>query len=186
MIKVRNRALEMLPTVAKTNFDHRNIIRLAETDVRGKRSTWLAFGRVVAPLPFLPLICPCFTLWSAILVFFSQVFVDIAKTSPENLEKLSECGQLGKLVDEINKSDVLVRLNALELLAELSSSCHGLDYLERTGVLAKLRDKALSLSSDPLGNFLGPGKHWWWCYHFFIYKVNGWSGIVCCVCLTLV
>ncbi|KAH6948629.1 hypothetical protein HPB50_025408 [Hyalomma asiaticum] len=86
-----------------------------------------------------------------------EVFVDVAKASPENLERLSESGYLERLVKEMDKNDVLVQLNALEVLTELVSCNHGLDYLERTGIISKLRHKALNIGSDPLGNFLGPG-----------------------------
>ncbi|XP_075551779.1 26S proteasome non-ATPase regulatory subunit 5 [Dermacentor variabilis] len=86
-----------------------------------------------------------------------EVFVDVAKASPENLERLSESGHLERLVKEMDKNDVLVQLNALEVLTELVSCSHGLDYLERTGIISKLRQKALNIGSDPLGNFLGPG-----------------------------
>lgn len=86
-----------------------------------------------------------------------EVFVDVAKASPENLERLSESGHLERLLKEMDKNDVLVQLNALEVLTELVSSSHGLDYLERTGIISKFRQKALNISSDPLGTFLGPG-----------------------------
>ncbi|KAK8771714.1 26S proteasome non-ATPase regulatory subunit 5 [Amblyomma americanum] len=86
-----------------------------------------------------------------------EVFVDVAKASPDNLERLSESGHMERLLKEMDKNDVLVQLNALEVLTELVSCSHGLDYLERTGIISKLRLKALNISSDPLGNFLGPG-----------------------------
>ncbi|KAL1423517.1 hypothetical protein MTO96_020905 [Rhipicephalus appendiculatus] len=86
-----------------------------------------------------------------------EVFVEVARASPENLERLSESGYLERLVKEMDKNDVLVQLNALEVLTDLVSCSHGLDYLERTGIISKLRQKALNIGSDPLGNFLGPG-----------------------------
>ncbi|KAH8033282.1 hypothetical protein HPB51_008765 [Rhipicephalus microplus] len=86
-----------------------------------------------------------------------KVFVEVARASPENLERLSENGYLERLVKEMDKNDVLVQLNALEVLTDLVSCNHGLDYLERTGIISKLRQKALNIGSDPLGNFLGPG-----------------------------
>uniref|UniRef100_V5GUA5 26S proteasome non-ATPase regulatory subunit 5 n=1 Tax=Ixodes ricinus TaxID=34613 RepID=V5GUA5_IXORI len=86
-----------------------------------------------------------------------EVFVDIAKASPEMLEKLAESGHLDKLLQETNQGDVLVRLNALELLTELASKSHGLDYLEKKGILAKLSSVTINVAKDPLGSLLGPG-----------------------------
>ncbi|CAN7991958.1 unnamed protein product, partial [Ixodes pacificus] len=86
-----------------------------------------------------------------------EVFVDIAKASPEMLEKLAESGHLDKLLQETNQGDVLVRLNALELLTELASKSHGLDYLEKRGILAKLSSVTINVAKDPLGSLLGPG-----------------------------
>ncbi|CAN7993780.1 unnamed protein product [Ixodes hexagonus] len=86
-----------------------------------------------------------------------EVFVDVAKASPEILEKLAEGGHLDKLLKETSEGDVLVRLNALELLTELASKNHGLDYLEKRGILSKLSIMTLNVDKDPLGSLLGPG-----------------------------
>lgn len=86
-----------------------------------------------------------------------EILVGIAKASPENLEQVADSGRLQGLLNEINGSDILVKLNALELLTELATTVHGLDYLEKVGLLSRLRDKVVAINVDPLASFLAPG-----------------------------
>ncbi|XP_064458042.1 26S proteasome non-ATPase regulatory subunit 5-like [Ornithodoros turicata] len=86
-----------------------------------------------------------------------DVLVDVAKASRENMERVVESGCLKCLLDEMNGNDILVKLNALELLTDLAATPHGLDYLEKVGMVNKLRDNIMALSADPLASFLAPG-----------------------------
>ena len=87
----------------------------------------------------------------------SELIITVAKMSPEMTELTSSAGFLQRLVQEMLTDDVLVQLNALEMLSDFAESQHGLAYLEGRGVLRDM-DKLLDQStSSATANYLLPG-----------------------------
>ena len=64
---------------------------------------------------------------------------------------------LQPLCDEVKKDDVLLQLNALELLTDLAQVHQGLDFLESTKVLQELENFIDTLATSATGGFLVPG-----------------------------
>lgn len=89
-----------------------------------------------------------------------QMAVRMSACSQESLEMLQSRTELLQLLcDEAkNDEDILAQLNALEMLKDLALTTHGFRYLERQGVLDKLRSLLADISSNPLSNLLMPGK----------------------------
>ena len=76
-------------------------------------------------------------------------------------EKLIFCDEnqlIRSLLDEVTSTaDILVQLNALELLTTLVSCQHGRDYLQERGTIAKLACQLDQATADPLASLLVPG-----------------------------
>lgn len=73
------------------------------------------------------------------------------------LEHTAQSGLLQQLLNEIYKDDILVQLNAIELLSELAMKEHGLTYLDEQGIVGKLESMMGSIESDPMAGLLLPG-----------------------------
>ncbi|XP_011695433.1 PREDICTED: 26S proteasome non-ATPase regulatory subunit 5 isoform X2 [Wasmannia auropunctata] len=86
-----------------------------------------------------------------------EVIVDIATTSQEALEVTAQSGFLNSLINILENDDVLLQLNALELLTQLAVSGEGLSYLEQQEVLVKLVQKIAQVNENPLSNLVLPG-----------------------------
>ncbi|KAF7990012.1 hypothetical protein HCN44_008686 [Aphidius gifuensis] len=86
-----------------------------------------------------------------------DVVVDIAKHSKENLDASATSGFLSSLINILQDDDVLLQLNALEVMAELASTDYGLNYLEERDVLKTLSDKIADANENPLSILLIPG-----------------------------
>ncbi|ESP04905.1 hypothetical protein LOTGIDRAFT_211712 [Lottia gigantea] len=86
-----------------------------------------------------------------------QIVVDLSRLSEEGLQMSVESGLLQKLTNEIFKDDILLQLNAIEMLSDLSQVEHGLQYLDQSSVLAKLEEMMRSTESDPMSGLLLPG-----------------------------
>lgn len=86
-----------------------------------------------------------------------EVVVDIAKSSHKGLEASATSGFLNSLISVLEHDDVLLQLNALELLTDLAMNEEGLNYLEQRDVLKKLGEKISRASEDPLSGLLVPG-----------------------------
>ncbi|XP_012232422.1 26S proteasome non-ATPase regulatory subunit 5 [Linepithema humile] len=86
-----------------------------------------------------------------------EVIVDIAKTSREALEISAQSGFLNSLINLLENEDILLQLNALEILTQLAIFEEGLSYLEQQEVLSKLVQKITQANEDPLSNLLIPG-----------------------------
>ncbi|KAK2168053.1 hypothetical protein LSH36_21g11000 [Paralvinella palmiformis] len=84
-----------------------------------------------------------------------ELITDFARLSPENLSLCT--GLLQHLVNEVYKEDVLVRLNAIELLTRLASVQHGLDFMDNQGIMDRLDEMMKNVDSDPMMAFLLPG-----------------------------
>lgn len=98
-----------------------------------------------------------------------DVVVDIAKTSREALEVSAQSGFLNSLINMLDDEDVLLQLNALEILTRLAIFEEGLSYLEQQEVLSKLVQKIAQANENSLSNLLIPGlmkffgnvaRHW--------------------------
>ncbi|XP_013772035.1 26S proteasome non-ATPase regulatory subunit 5-like [Limulus polyphemus] len=86
-----------------------------------------------------------------------ELLVILACSSYEALLIISRSAFLDVLLNELNGTDILVKLNCLELLSQLVETKHGLLYLEEMGVLLKMKNILLNQAEDPLGDFLTPG-----------------------------
>lgn len=64
---------------------------------------------------------------------------------------------LEKCLAEIDKTDLLVLMNVLEVLKDLCLESFGLIYLENKGIFTKLMKKVESTNDDPLAGILVPG-----------------------------
>lgn len=58
---------------------------------------------------------------------------------------------------DFNTDDLLVQLNCLDMLSDLSMSSHGLQYLIDNGVVRKLENMLRQAETDNLIGFLLPG-----------------------------
>ncbi|XP_054007975.1 26S proteasome non-ATPase regulatory subunit 5 [Hylaeus anthracinus] len=98
-----------------------------------------------------------------------EVVVDIAKSSKEGLEASARSGFLNSLFEVLENNDILLQVNALEILTQLALKEEGLSYLEQQDVLKKLVQKVAKTNENPLSNLLIPGlmkffgnvaRHW--------------------------
>ena len=75
-------------------------------------------------------------------------------------EKLTFCEEnqlIHSLLEEVSTGDILVQLNALELVTTLGSCQHGRDFLDRRGTIQKLASNLDGATADPLASLLVPG-----------------------------
>lgn len=86
------------------------------------------------------------------------MLIQICKLSLAALENTHHSGLLQQLLNEVHKDDILVQLNAIEMLSDLTMVDHGLVYLDQQGIVGKLESMMGELDSHPLGNLLLPGK----------------------------
>lgn len=86
-----------------------------------------------------------------------EMLIQICKLSLAALENTHNSGLLQQLLNEVHKDDVLIQLNAIEMLSDLTMVDHGLVYLDQQGVVGKLESMMGDLDSNPLGNLLLPG-----------------------------
>lgn len=84
-----------------------------------------------------------------------SVAVGVARKNAEKLDKVQFL--LDKCLAELDKNDLLVFLNVLEVLKDLCYENYGLVYLENKGVFAMLMRKIEALNDDPLASILVPG-----------------------------
>jgi len=66
-------------------------------------------------------------------------------------------GLLQRLFNDLHKNDVLIQLNCVDMLSKMAISLHGLQYLERQGVVHTLEGMMEGVDSDPMMHFLLPG-----------------------------
>lgn len=86
-----------------------------------------------------------------------EVVVDIAKNNKECLEASVRSGFLQSLLDMLDNDDILLQLNALEMLTLLAQSLEGLSFLEEQGVLQQLSQKIAQAHETPLSSLFIPG-----------------------------
>lgn len=85
------------------------------------------------------------------------MLIQICKLSLAALENTHNSGLLQQLLNEVHKDDVLIQLNAIEMLSDLTMVDHGLVYLDQQGIVGKLESMMGDLDSNPFGNLLLPG-----------------------------
>nr|XP_054769978.1 26S proteasome non-ATPase regulatory subunit 5-like [Lytechinus pictus] len=85
-----------------------------------------------------------------------EVAVHVAGSSSSALEHTVSSGFLQDLVSDINTDDVLIQLNAIEMLANLVVSQHTLCFLEQQGVMGRLENLLIGAQTDQSQDFLLP------------------------------
>ena len=87
-----------------------------------------------------------------------ELMVDISTLSQQHLENVAKEGFLKGLFEDLKKDeDVLVQLNAIEILSKLIESKEGYDYLKSIHILTEMDVRLNSVSSSSLAHFLVPG-----------------------------
>ena len=86
-----------------------------------------------------------------------ELMIMIAKLSPEMTERVANAGFLQRLCQEVLTDDVLVQLNALEILSDLAECNHGILYLEQKGALKDMDGLLGQSASSPMASYLLPG-----------------------------
>lgn len=66
-------------------------------------------------------------------------------------------GVLNQLLNEVSGGDILVQLNALELLAQMAAHPRGLNYLKMDGIVSKLSYLLSTAKTDQMAAILLPG-----------------------------
>jgi len=87
----------------------------------------------------------------------SQWVVDVCSLGHEAMNCCTAAGLLQRLVNDLHKNDVLIQLNCVDMLSKMAISLHGLQYLERQGVVHTLEGMMEGVDSDPMKHFLLPG-----------------------------
>ena len=87
-----------------------------------------------------------------------ELLVEICSISQEHLEMVDKEGLLNDLFIDLKKDeDVLVQLNAIEIISNLAESKQGFEYLKSLNILSNMDVRLNEVSSGPLGHFLMPG-----------------------------
>lgn len=67
-------------------------------------------------------------------------------------------GLIQQIVNEVQSEDILVQLNAIEMVSDLALSPHGLIFLDQQGVLSRLEEMMVGLNNNPMMGLLLPGE----------------------------
>jgi len=86
-----------------------------------------------------------------------EVMVRVSQMSKDHLAAVEKTGFLNKIVKEVFVDDILVQLNAIELLTQLALTHQGMKYLSETGVIRHLESLLEAPSNDPMAAFILPG-----------------------------
>lgn len=87
-----------------------------------------------------------------------ELMVEIASLSEEHMNLVAQEGFLKSLFQDLKKdSDVLVQLNAIELVSNLAESPQGFRYLNSLNILTQMDSRLNEISSGALAHFLMPG-----------------------------
>lgn len=84
-----------------------------------------------------------------------EMAVKLGRQSEDLLHSVEK--YLQRALQDLDEEDILLQINILQVLSELSSVSHGMAYLENNGVLDKVMRKTESLEQDPLASLLIPG-----------------------------
>lgn len=89
-----------------------------------------------------------------------RVLALVAKLCVASQDLLVLCSQakmLSPLFDDLSTDDMLVRLNAIEVLGSLTASSHTVEHLILLGVVGQIADIIKTAGSNPLNQFILPG-----------------------------
>ncbi|KAH9508024.1 26S proteasome non-ATPase regulatory subunit 5 [Bulinus truncatus] len=86
-----------------------------------------------------------------------QIAIDLSKSSQAALEASASSGLLQQLINEAQSNDILVQLNAIELVSDLAQSPHGLLFLDQHGIVSQLEQMMVGLTDNPMMGILLPG-----------------------------
>ncbi|GFR93137.1 26S proteasome non-ATPase regulatory subunit 5 [Elysia marginata] len=87
-----------------------------------------------------------------------QIATDLSRQNPEALTACAQSGLLRQLVNEAGRDDdILVQLNAIELLSDLATSPHGLQFLDEQGIVGRLETMMAELAQNPMAGLVLPG-----------------------------
>ncbi|XP_055897800.1 26S proteasome non-ATPase regulatory subunit 5-like [Biomphalaria glabrata] len=86
-----------------------------------------------------------------------QIVIDLSKAYPSALEASVATGLIQQIVNEVQSEDILVQLNAIEMVSDLALSPHGLIFLDQQGVLSRLEEMMVGLNNNPMMGLLLPG-----------------------------
>lgn len=86
-----------------------------------------------------------------------DIIIALCCSSENKLAIANEARLIQPLLEEVSTGDILIKLNALELLRSLAAVQHGRDYLKNEGMIQKLANSLNESTSDPLGSLIVPG-----------------------------
>lgn len=95
-------------------------------------------------------------LLTIVFVYFKFI-VCVCLVGETPLSVVSNSGLLDRLVAEVTKGDILLQLNALEILTPLALNPSGMNLLDSGGVIAKLQYLLSLAETDPMAALLMPG-----------------------------
>lgn len=90
--------------------------------------------------------------------------INISLKSYELFELCVKEGYLDFMVNELQTDDILYQLNILELISQLATQPHGINFLVKQGTLQKISELVKDLKNNPFGGLLTPGN-----YFFFMH-----------------
>ncbi|KAB7502728.1 26S proteasome non-ATPase regulatory subunit 5 [Armadillidium nasatum] len=82
--------------------------------------------------------------------------VQVCLLSDDSLQLMLSSGVLNQLLNEVSGGDILVQLNALELLAQMAAHPRGLNYLKMDGIVSKLSYLLSTAKTDQMAAILLP------------------------------
>ncbi|XP_039287758.1 26S proteasome non-ATPase regulatory subunit 5 [Nilaparvata lugens] len=86
-----------------------------------------------------------------------EVIVEVSAISSPGLEACHNSGLLTELLNETKqKSDILTKLTAIELITKLALTHHGMDYLEKYGVTDALAQEIVGCGDGSLESLIIP------------------------------
>ena len=82
-----------------------------------------------------------------------ELMVELACISPEILNQVEEKNFLADLISLLKSDDILIQLNALQLVSNFVTTQHGVDYLDSKGCLNWIQERIISYeNSDPISD----------------------------------
>jgi len=86
-----------------------------------------------------------------------DLMVRLTQLSEEHLVAVEATGFLQQIVNQVHIDDILVQLNAIELLIHLAMTHQGMKYLSNQGVIRSLESILESVANNPMAELLVPG-----------------------------
>jgi len=86
-----------------------------------------------------------------------DIMVRLTQLSEEHLVAVEATGFLQQIVNQVQIDDILVQLNAIELLIQLAMTHQGMKYLSSQGVIRSLEAILETVVNNPMAELLVPG-----------------------------